>query len=69
MMMSIVCSVSKRGDLKIIKYDISFLFIGSECSTELQGTNDETEEFNARDTSRHINFIEERIHLIMRKKK
>ena len=44
------------------------MYIGSECSLQLIETHDETEEFNLRDSSRRIDFIEERLHLIVRKK-
>jgi hypothetical protein len=59
--------VSRREDQYYIKNKISF--IGSECSTELVEVHDETEEFNSRDSLRSIGFIEERLHLIIRKQK
>ncbi|CAF2835798.1 unnamed protein product [Rotaria sp. Silwood2] len=45
---------------------VNHLF-GSICSSELVEAHDETEEFNSRDVGRHIDFIEERLHLIVRK--
>ncbi|CAF1011939.1 unnamed protein product [Rotaria sp. Silwood1] len=46
--------------------DVNHLF-GSTCSSEFVEAHDETEEFNSRDALRRVNFIEERLHLIVRK--
>ncbi|CAF1359240.1 unnamed protein product [Rotaria sordida] len=46
--------------------DVNHLF-GSTCSSELVEVRDNTEEYRSREAARQINYIEERLHLIVRK--
>jgi hypothetical protein len=46
-----------------------FLLIASKCSILLLEIHDETKEYNSRAVLRQINFMEERLHLIVQKQK